>query len=332
MAPEMNRRLTVKLEGPLVQEGRVPVKILSRTLEALQRTLVDIGESLLTRQASRPGRKPERLERECELFVSKLETGSFVAGLELRKPRRSLFPELRGMAEDAFGRLETVVQAVEAGDVHMLASAIPDAQHRARVVRDVLAGAPAPEAEYAVSLRFSRGRPIRFARPSDEVIERLSGAAAARAASGVLEEAMVKARCLVRFNESGQLQIVRSMDVIEYTLFEQRDLCEFSPREVEFGGRRWTILSALKCDVNREDGLIIISCPELGVRAYAETRAEAEGRFAEELAFIMDEYASREDAELTADARELKRKLLRLVRENELETQEDAGHRGGVEV
>lgn len=69
--------------------------------------------------------------------------------------------------------------------------------------------------------------------------------------------------------------------------------------------------------LNFEDGLglWVIKCEELGILIFDEDLECAYDQFREGFVFLWDEYVEESDSILTEDARELKQKIRRLVRE-----------------
>lgn len=61
------------------------------------------------------------------------------------------------------------------------------------------------------------------------------------------------------------------------------------------------------------DGLVTFEHASLDIVAYARTRAEAEQAFGDELAWLWEEYAEADDADLSPEARLLKQRLRGLV-------------------
>jgi hypothetical protein len=78
-------------------------------------------------------------------------------------------------------------------------------------------------------------------------------------------------------------------------------------------GTTFTLREEIRCVVLREVGLVVIFYPPLWIRAYAETKKEAVDQFNEEFALLYQEYALEDDAKLGYDAREIKRRLLKLI-------------------
>lgn len=88
----------------------------------------------------------------------------------------------------------------------------------------------------------------------------------------------------------------------------------FAPDKLEWEGRRFLLHEKLDYPVMLEDGLWVVECQLLGIRAYAASYDQALREFSEEFAFLWDEYAQVDDSTLTADAVALKQRMLAIVR------------------
>jgi len=84
-------------------------------------------------------------------------------------------------------------------------------------------------------------------------------------------------------------------------------------RHVTHGRRRSRLRSPIEIVVDFRDGLWIHEYAPLGVLAYGESRQESLEAFRTDFAACWDSLAQEDDASLTGDARELKRRLVQLV-------------------
>lgn len=55
--------MEIKLQGQAVREGRVSVRLLTRTLSSVQNTVYQLGSLRLKRDPAARGRLPEAVER-----------------------------------------------------------------------------------------------------------------------------------------------------------------------------------------------------------------------------------------------------------------------------
>jgi hypothetical protein len=88
----------------------------------------------------------------------------------------------------------------------------------------------------------------------------------------------------------------------------------FVLEEVAGEGLRLRLVTPLILMPELVGGLVELQHAELGIIAYGATQSEAEQAFREEVLWLWRTYAVADDADLTADARQLKRVLLRLLR------------------
>ena len=62
---QTNRKLTVRIDGPLAKEGRVPIGLLASKLQSVQRLLLTVGTSIVG--GGRTGKFKDAVLRACEL-------------------------------------------------------------------------------------------------------------------------------------------------------------------------------------------------------------------------------------------------------------------------
>ncbi len=79
-------RMTIRVEGPRVGEGRLSVVELAEIVTQAQQALKRVGRVLYGEESSRPGRDRADVEKCCELFLVGWKPGSAVAELELAEP------------------------------------------------------------------------------------------------------------------------------------------------------------------------------------------------------------------------------------------------------
>jgi hypothetical protein len=101
--------LTLKLDGPEVQTGRMPVDELTLVLKKVQLCVKRLGQVLLGEvSAAKPGRLKGEIEAACNLDVVAVEGGSFVIGLDLpadQQPQITLFGKQEPLGKAAIEKL-----------------------------------------------------------------------------------------------------------------------------------------------------------------------------------------------------------------------------------
>jgi hypothetical protein len=87
--------------------------------------------------------------------------------------------------------------------------------------------------------------------------------------------------------------------------------------EIIHGNRSFVLHKPIQIRIDCQDGIWIHEYEPLGILSYAPSRAESLDAFRMDFAACWDLVAQESDEKLTADARELKRKLLNLVKKVE---------------
>jgi DNA-damage-inducible protein J len=82
---------------------------------------------------------------------------------------------------------------------------------------------------------------------------------------------------------------------------------------IERGKRRFILKKSLRVRVGVEGGLWVYENSPLGILAYGSTQEEARDAFTTEFASAWEQVGKEDDANLTRDARSLKKRLLSLV-------------------
>jgi hypothetical protein len=84
-------------------------------------------------------------------------------------------------------------------------------------------------------------------------------------------------------------------------------------KELQFGKRRFLLREPIEVRVNYEGGVWTHEAPALAILAYAENRVDSLNSFCMDFADRWDCIACEDDERLTGDARQVKRKLQRIV-------------------
>ena len=84
-------------------------------------------------------------------------------------------------------------------------------------------------------------------------------------------------------------------------------------KELQFGNRRFLLREPIEVRVNYEGGVWTHEAPALAIHAFAENRIDSLNSFCMDFADRWDHIAREDDQNLTGDARQVKRKLQRIV-------------------
>lgn len=311
MSRAVDRSIVVKLEGEAIKDGRVSVRLLTKTLGNLQATVFQLANARLERDPATRGRPPQRIERECELFLVDIQRSSITATLELPPKEASLFEDLPDFGSQLLTDVRDVAESLVTGNQQLLKKTVPEPAYRKRVVQNMVQVIPAESADYRLSLGFGSSSPQRVVRPERGAVPELADIPDQRELYP--EEVLVDAKCIVRLSEDGAMN--RLVSVVDYEVIEEQDLRPFRPQTLRWKDQEFILSHEIACSVTKEDHLVVLEYEPLGMRAYAATRDLAIKDFNEEFAFLWQQYAQEGEAGLSGDAARLKRELLALVKE-----------------
>ncbi|MFO7295556.1 MAG: hypothetical protein C0P72_005990 [Clostridia bacterium] len=108
---EAERGITIKLASKDTKNGKIPVSIFVKTVNSIQKTMYALGTVRLKGEPASPGRKPSIIEKECELFLLKVEPGSLLAQLALPDKEPSLAVGVPSFGECVLQDFEKVLNS-----------------------------------------------------------------------------------------------------------------------------------------------------------------------------------------------------------------------------
>lgn len=326
-------------------EGRVPVSFVAQALQSLQLALYQVGEYLLGRGGKERGAYSSEVTEQCRLEIGEVAAGSFRGQLLLT--RRRQMPLMTAVGEELGGRavdvLMTSLKAIEERDFEEFSRQLVDPTVRRRLLQYVSGMLASPAEPFVIELEDGRARTVRLDRnvrqtvatwteykPTQEVtvegqlVElrivprlhfRVRSVDDDRLIEADFEEGlepaliaymgrMVRVRGVARLDRQGRVQ--RLTDVAHV---EPVDIDYLPVHEARSDQRRLRFIRPLQALKTKEDGLVVIRIPELGVHEYGETVEEALQALNDELLFLWEEYAQAPDETLTLDAMRLKERL-----------------------
>ena len=304
--------ITVKLQGQATGESRVPVRLLTRTLDGFQATANQLGNYRFSRDPKAAGRSPSIVERDCELFVVGIQLGSLTADLTVPLPEQTYFEEMAPLGQQVLEDLRGITASVQDDDPDLLESIVPDPKHRARVLKSFLPVLPTERSDYQLLVRAGRARPLKTLQRPDET-KRLARAIPQdvfRPSKSSEKLVQGTCRCVLRDGKPA-----RVLSWVDYEILDNEELRPYRTTEVRWNGHVFVLEREIACSLTTEQGNVILEYPELGVRVHGRTRDEAIAAFAQEFSFLWHEYALAPDESLWEDAKGTKRRLLALVQE-----------------
>ena len=109
--------LTLKVSGPGVKKGRIPVPYLIRVCEEAQNAVTRQAEALEGRKTIHPGPTTVGIRKECTLELISIDEGSTVLGFDFAKPQLVLpMPGQKTLGIEALGEITTAIQSLGNGD------------------------------------------------------------------------------------------------------------------------------------------------------------------------------------------------------------------------
>ena len=259
--PNDERRIDVKLGGPAVRNGRVPVKLLTKTLDNVQQALVQIGKATIQRDPAQRGPTPDVVQRQCELFLVETKPGSLNAVLELPPQEGLLFPEA-DVGLTSLGDLRDILDGVVADDPQRVERALPDPEYRKRIVSLVTGMMPSTGADYELQMKIGAApAPLSLVRPEKARI-RAFMATPEPVEPPPTQEAMIDARCRARLTEEGTLENI--IEVYDFDVVDAERVWSYRPDEVEWQGRKFRLRHQLACGIDLEEGLWVVNYEPVG--------------------------------------------------------------------
>lgn len=296
------------MSGDAVQDGKISVSLLTKTLQTVQDIVFQIAGARLKREMKGP--VPSIVKEKCELFLVKMEPGSLNAVLELPEKEYALFPEEADFSEEVIADTQRAIDAILEVDEVMLARVLPQPFLRRRVVNRFRAIAPAEGSDYCLAFRFNGGPPKTIVRPPDKEIYKLASPPEyKKIAEPPLK--FVEAKGMAQMEHGDIKKWVETYEVSELDLDPDH---VWRPQQIKAKGKTFHLAHPIACVIEKQDDLFCSEDTNLGIIAYGETREEVIREFSNEFDVLWDVIAQEEDDLLTQDALLLKRYLLQLVR------------------
>lgn len=112
--PRQKPALILRVSGPQIRSGRIPVPDLLVICQHAQAAVSRQAEALEGRQTLRPGPKIGRVRLECTLELVSLGSGSATLGFDQAKPQPNL-PPMGSLGDQAIATVAQAIQAIAKG-------------------------------------------------------------------------------------------------------------------------------------------------------------------------------------------------------------------------
>lgn len=350
MQSDPERQITLRLTGPEVDDGRVPLTVLSVKLDALQKSVYNVAAATSGTLSAR-GRWTNEIRERCELSLVQVKAGSLELLVEVPPDPQMSMPHRTRLGTDGLRDFVKLTEAVVAADSSAIRKILPDYGARLRALKSLETLCPEPDADYSVEVSRRNGSPpARLETATRQYLRETSWAGAGeedfdtQAITGRLVMIRVggrdqiailsnqrEIRCSYPSELEGVISQLVAGSLVEVTGVARLDsqgivqeisevfsvdtavLLPFRIKKFSWDNRRFILKRTVSCQPDFRNGLWVYECERLGLHAYAETRERALLDFHEEFAAIWDGVAEEEDEALAPDALALKAELLDLV-------------------
>jgi hypothetical protein len=305
---DKERKFTLKLESKEHKGDRVPVKVLVKTLDGIQKAVYELGNYRLNRDST-PGPKPFDLEKDCELYFVKAEQGSVLATVAFPERGYDLVPNLPDMTDYVYNDMKNVLTSIASKNRALFKDTVKDQRARKRIMNSLAPVLPSDKNKYDLLFTFDDGKKLqRIERPKSDEINEFIDFVELIDASQDDDLIEIKALCKAIVNENGKVEV---REVLEFELLD--DLKPYIIEKIEVNNKIFVLSQEIVCPVTREEDYIIIEYEPLGIESYAKTRDAAINSFNEEFAILYRVYLLEENENLTQDALKIKERLYELI-------------------
>jgi len=344
-----NRQLTLRIEGELAREGKIPITILAEKLSAAQRLFFNIGSALLG--GGRRGTWKTEILEACNLQFVEARIKCLEIVTEVPLVQLATHPE-RDLGQQSLNRLCATLEALSEHNRTSLENLWPDYGQRSRILKSALFLLPGEESGYQISVATPAGsvsltpelRPYLRALTREETEEypeqsvqtitgklyRIEVATGERhlgvissnrfitcyysqeyedVISDLIPGSLVEVEGLATLNDRGDVD--RIEDIVDV---RQVQLTPLYWSRVIYNSRSFILAKPIQLLINFHDGIWVHEHQQLGIIAYGKSRSESLNAFRMEFAALWDDYALEEDDLLSDDAKALKKTMLNLVR------------------
>ncbi|WP_438316140.1 hypothetical protein [Sporosarcina sp. FA9] len=336
----MSDRLTIKLEGDDFEKGRIPVAVLNKVLKAAQATIFTIGEYKSSDGSSsrERGPFPRKVQESYTLELVATSKGSFVMDLDLPQ---GVSPEIQ---KSTFQIFHEVIQHISDEETKKIIKLIPDQRTMNRVLKSIKEMLPRQD-DYKVFVKGnSKGftAPVStkqlksvdrmLSKPKEEVRELIgkivelkihgdsyvgiyNGSRVIRCISLEIEneifqsigkEVLIKGEAVL--TNANEIQELVSIDEVTIA-----DPGKWLINEFHYHQKQYEMMDGFYVELDYVDGYWTIEHEELGLYISEPTLREVLSACYLGLSYLWEEYAVSPDEELTIDAIELKKCVIRYI-------------------
>ena len=347
-----SRQITLRIEGELAREGKIPVSLLAEKLSAAQRLFYNIGSALLG--GGRRGTWKTEILEACNLHFVEARIKCLEIVTEVPLVQLVTHPE-RDLGLQSLNRLAATLEACSEHNRATLESLWPDYGQRSRILKSALVLLPGEESAYQISVNTPSGsvsltpemrsylRALTREKTEDypeQSVQTIAGKLyRIEVATGQRHLGVISSNRFITCYYSQEYEDVVS-DLIPGSLVEVEGLATLNDRgdvdriedvldvrqvqltplywsRVIYNNRSFILTKPMQLLVNFLDGIWVHEHQQLGIIAYGKSRAESLNAFRMEFAALWDDYALEEDDLLSDDAKALKKAMSNFVKDVE---------------
>ena len=150
----VNRELQLKFGGKATEENVVPVVVLAKSLQSLQRAVHLLGMYQEGKKVRQRVRVPAEIEKRYRILCRLPEEGSYIAPLTIGDTSQDLTDTAFGAVT---GDLHYLLSGIEAQDSSLVCSVLPDPNYRTRFLEELLNMTPPKKSGIDIALQSRTG-------------------------------------------------------------------------------------------------------------------------------------------------------------------------------
>ena len=321
----------------------IPVDEVAEFLDHLQTLINHLGDYLTGSDYRRSGHSLDSVRNSCRLIFDKVEIGSFKANLGLQD-KQTVLSGYQTLGEESIQKFYEIIQDF-VSDVNLekaFVDRIKHPLHRTRIIEDIYKIWPKESTKYKIQFKTPKGTEIEL-KPnykllihgliSKESYENVS----AKGVLSMIQVAPTKQKTIRIFGPDGKINCTFPKELEEHAkkllgkpviiygqavfdakgdikeITEVNKIKQFTDLEllrIFHGNEELQFSQPLIVSIDYNDDMWIMENTELGAIAANSVYEECLNSFQQEILFVWKEYGRSGDNELTADAIDLKHKIL----------------------
>lgn len=350
---EQQNIIKLKIEGPLAEEGNVPISLLAEKLQALQESLYGAANAMEGFSGGAKGQWINQITDSCKLLFSNFIKGSLIAETKLPEIQEIPLSEELNLQKRAVSTFKNALAAINKKDIKELQKLMPNSPTRVRFVKKCEKLFPDTDS-YSIAIGNGSGKTFATLKSENrdslkmfEDIEEQSLTTTRKTLRGIFIEIRIgddKRHFAIKGKDRehkfqyeeeledfisqiptrSQVEVVCDVELNndgsiknESRVYDVRIIDMQPPifNKFDFDNRSFVLKKPVEAIFKYEDGLWVYEIPEYGIHTYSYDRKEAFASIGEDFAFQYDDIALEEDENLSEDAIKLKQRIKENLKE-----------------